>query len=611
MFKTPISFKGPLGQLEKYFQETEVFKAYKMLANQGIANWRFNEESHTSYASITDEKNNTYQVSLVWPLQQPLTASCYCMQEKICHHVIALALYNKSKLDRIAPFTQQIRALKHVSETFANWLNQQHHDPFPNMARHRLIYILNEHETGAMQVSLYKAYLTQEDKFEVKAKIDSSVYFKKVRPKFISLADQHVLQQMNQLGLLSAHTFIINQTNHEDLLLAILKTQRCFWKACYRPPISLSTASQNPDVSHHRISEHLFYVTIQNQVLHIQPPSADVRSVHIPPNQLITPRLTLKTRWQELHWQADFLARIDWAAITFLTKDHEFSMTDIAQGRFQLTAPQVESIAAFCYQIEKLPSIYSKFEGPVSEQFDINDRYLPTNFTAVAPLLLVLSRSGWEVLIDDDYRLNSQKVSQVYVKVQAQNKQLDNGWFDVEVGVKVGGEAVNILPYLIKAIKTGQFESIKEELMIKLEDGQFIDMPKAKVSQILATINELYDDKLLNKSNKISMNQHQLLRLAEIKTADHATDQPTAMSIDWLGTKQLAAKISSLSAVKALPAIAPPDGLNATLRPYQLIGVAWLQFLADHDFHGILADDMGLGKTLTSVDSFINVEKQQ
>jgi SNF2 family DNA or RNA helicase len=42
----------------------------------------------------------------------------------------------------------------------------------------------------------------------------------------------------------------------------------------------------------------------------------------------------------------------------------------------------------------------------------------------------------------------------------------------------------------------------------------------------------------------------------------------------------------------------PPAGLTATLRPYQLDGVAWLETLRAGGMGGILADDMGLGKTL-------------
>ncbi len=42
----------------------------------------------------------------------------------------------------------------------------------------------------------------------------------------------------------------------------------------------------------------------------------------------------------------------------------------------------------------------------------------------------------------------------------------------------------------------------------------------------------------------------------------------------------------------------PPDGLHATLRPYQLRGLGWLAQMCALGLGGCLADDMGLGKTV-------------
>jgi superfamily II DNA or RNA helicase len=44
-----------------------------------------------------------------------------------------------------------------------------------------------------------------------------------------------------------------------------------------------------------------------------------------------------------------------------------------------------------------------------------------------------------------------------------------------------------------------------------------------------------------------------------------------------------------------------PKGLAATLRPYQVEGLAWLLFLHRLGVGGVLADDMGLGKTVTAL----------
>ncbi|RRU15569.1 DEAD/DEAH box helicase, partial [Stenotrophomonas sp. 278] len=60
------------------------------------------------------------------------------------------------------------------------------------------------------------------------------------------------------------------------------------------------------------------------------------------------------------------------------------------------------------------------------------------------------------------------------------------------------------------------------------------------------------------------------------------------------------------------PAMVPatvPEGLQATLRPYQMEGLSWLQHLRQNALGGVLADDMGLGKTLQTL-AHILLEKE-
>jgi SNF2 family DNA or RNA helicase len=60
-------------------------------------------------------------------------------------------------------------------------------------------------------------------------------------------------------------------------------------------------------------------------------------------------------------------------------------------------------------------------------------------------------------------------------------------------------------------------------------------------------------------------------------------------------------KLEALKSAETLPDLELPDGLNATLRTYQVEGFRWLCFLQKNGFGGCLADDMGLGKTLQAI----------
>ncbi|MEU7409840.1 DEAD/DEAH box helicase [Streptomyces sp. NPDC042638] len=70
-------------------------------------------------------------------------------------------------------------------------------------------------------------------------------------------------------------------------------------------------------------------------------------------------------------------------------------------------------------------------------------------------------------------------------------------------------------------------------------------------------------------------------------------------SVEVVPVGALAALRDRLTA--GLRPAAPPPGLHATLRDYQLRGLAWLDLMTSLGLGGCLADDMGLGKTITLI----------
>jgi SNF2 family DNA or RNA helicase len=70
-------------------------------------------------------------------------------------------------------------------------------------------------------------------------------------------------------------------------------------------------------------------------------------------------------------------------------------------------------------------------------------------------------------------------------------------------------------------------------------------------------------------------------------------------TVEAVPTGALAALRDRLTAPTA--AVEAPEGLRATLRDYQLRGLAWLDLMTSLGLGGCLADDMGLGKTVTVI----------
>ncbi|WP_432042402.1 DEAD/DEAH box helicase [Streptomyces cadmiisoli] len=89
-------------------------------------------------------------------------------------------------------------------------------------------------------------------------------------------------------------------------------------------------------------------------------------------------------------------------------------------------------------------------------------------------------------------------------------------------------------------------------------------------------------------------------------------DPVDALSVALTGTAQVdgeqveAVPVGALAALRerltaGIRPAEPPPGLRATLREYQLRGLAWLDLMTSLGLGGCLADDMGLGKTVTVI----------
>ncbi len=167
----------------------------------------------------------------------------------------------------------------------------------------------------------------------------------------------------------------------------------------------------------------------------------------------------------------------------------------------------------------------------------------------------------------------------------------DGGWFSLSVGFDVEGQRYDLMPILAGLLKQDFLEETLDRpnngfVYAPLPNGDALKLPIGRVRRILHHLSALVDPKFFGK------------------VQIHALDAAALGGLEGLGIdtpKGLAKLKKRLENFSKLEEIETPAEINATLRDYQKAGFQWMQFLARHGLHGILADDMGLGKTLQTL----------
>ena len=594
MLQIPLAFKGPAKQIESLFSEELVYQALQLILADNLIHWQHDELLETVNGVIED-KGHLHKLSINWPIDSDIAlGTCPCEMPKPCVHLCAMIIESKARIDQLPPFTGQLQANRNIQQTLATWINQQTHDPYPNMARHRLVYFLDTDEKEKnFTISLHKAYLSKDERYATKAQLDSSLLQQKPLPKFVSLTDKIILNRLQRNNIIKQHSFELVNKRDDELLKNILQTGRCFWKNCYRPALQFETSSQitNKMV---KILDSAYISIYQNLVVFKPKDSTPQKPLRINPKQKITPKLVIQTDEISIPLAYEKIISLDIGKISFSQGQIVFSFEDLSTGKVVADSELINRLAGFLRQIEKLDALQAHYELALLDNYHINDRYLGGNLSSYATLICALKEEGWIIEIDDSFRLNQIKADQWYAELKSEE---DKDWFDLELGVKIDGKTVNILPFLVKSIKSGNWQqSNNENFSLKLSDGTNVSIEHNSIKQILSTLSELYDDKSLNKQEGLTLANSQIIRLNQLqKSLNQNNDNK---EIQWQGDTWLQDKAKELAGTIGLQLITPPKNLKVTLRDYQITGLSWLQFLSQHTLGGILADDMGLGKTL-------------
>jgi SNF2 family DNA or RNA helicase len=181
------------------------------------------------------------------------------------------------------------------------------------------------------------------------------------------------------------------------------------------------------------------------------------------------------------------------------------------------------------------------------------------------------------------------------------------------MGFQLDGRRFNLLPWLPQLVAqmdqqggaadayTVEAAGQRSRLWLHDEAGQWWGLPAAMLKPWLTALVELVGER---KSGDFQATTLKLTRIDALRLAADTGQAGAPGGIAALRDVITARDVAG----DDLPL--PPPGLNATLRPYQSQGLAWLQALARQHLGGVLADDMGLGKTLQTLAHLL-VEKQR
>ena len=227
--------------------------------------------------------------------------------------------------------------------------------------------------------------------------------------------------------------------------------------------------------------------------------------------------------------------------------------------------------------------------------------------TETLPVLRELE--AFDIEVDDDVPDYREADAAPVITTSVSDDEDRPDWFSLSVRVHVGEEEIP-LALLMAAVATGEPEVLLEsgtwvsidrpeiEALARLmEEGRELADPQAqgelRVSALHAGYYEVLESLGVIEQATARWKERVGRLLERARAAEAAAERSGGRPVggdDAGGTSGRTGEGTGGAPV--------PEGMRATLRPYQLEGYRWLDFLRQAGLGGVLADDMGLGKTV-------------
>ena len=227
--------------------------------------------------------------------------------------------------------------------------------------------------------------------------------------------------------------------------------------------------------------------------------------------------------------------------------------------------------------------------------------------TETLPVLRELE--AFDIEVDDDVPDYREAEAAPVITTSVSDDEDRPDWFSLSVRVHVGEEEIP-LALLMAAVATGEPEVLLEsgtwvsidrpeiEALARLmEEGRELADPQAqgelRVSALHAGYYEVLESLGVIERATARWKERVGRLLERARAAEAAAEPPGGRPVG--GDDAGGAAERTGEGTGGAPV---PEGMRATLRPYQLEGYRWLDFLRQAGLGGVLADDMGLGKTV-------------
>ena len=151
-------------------------------------------------------------------------------------------------------------------------------------------------------------------------------------------------------------------------------------------------------------------------------------------------------------------------------------------------------------------------------------------------------------------------------------------WFDARVDIVFGDQQVSVAEVKRALANKQQF--------VQLGDGTLGILPEEwlKKYSLLFRVGE-------GKTNQLKLSRYHMSVIDELY--ENRDENELVLKLEE--------KYENLKDFNTIKEIDLPEQLQGTLRPYQVSGYHWLNYLSEVKWGGILADDMGLGKTVQAL----------